>query len=52
MNAQNDADAAKRVKNIAAVLYMIVLTFLVGGSYLHQQQHASSDTVESQVNQR
>ena len=51
MNAQNDADAAKRVKNFAAVLYMIVLTFLVGGTYIHQQR-ASSDTVESQANRQ
>jgi hypothetical protein len=31
-------DGSKKVKNIAAVLYLLVLTFLVGGSYLHQQR--------------
>lgn len=34
----NDHDEVKRVKNIAAVIYLLVLVFLVGGSYLHQQQ--------------
>jgi len=31
-------DGSKKVKNIAAVLYLLVLTFLVGGSYLNQQR--------------
>ncbi|WKJ88815.1 hypothetical protein QZJ86_12355 [Methylomonas montana] len=38
MSAQHPDDGSKKVKNIAAVLYLLVLTFLVGGSYLHQQQ--------------
>ncbi|MGZ0080312.1 hypothetical protein JWZ98_09045 [Methylomonas sp. EFPC1] len=38
MNDRNHDDGSKKVKNIAAVLYLLVLTFLVGGSYLHQQQ--------------
>lgn len=50
MKNQNDIDATKRVKNIAAVLYMVVLTFVVGGSYLHQQS-ASTATVDSQISQ-
>ncbi|WAR45950.1 hypothetical protein [Methylomonas rapida] len=36
MQSQNDADKIKRVKNIAAVLYLLVMVFLVGGSYWHQ----------------
>jgi hypothetical protein len=28
----------KKVKNIAAIIYMIVLVFLVGGSYINQQR--------------
>jgi len=30
-------DKSKKVKNIAAVLYLLILVFLVGGSYLHQK---------------
>lgn len=38
MNEQHPDDGSKKVKNISAVLYLLVLTFLVGGTYLHQQQ--------------
>jgi hypothetical protein len=38
MNDHNQDDGSKKVKNIAAVLYLLVLTFLVGGSYLHQRE--------------
>lgn len=31
-------DGSYRVKNIAAVVYVLVMVFLVGGSYWHQQQ--------------
>jgi surface polysaccharide O-acyltransferase-like enzyme len=34
----NEQQQIKRVKNIAAVLYMLAMIFLVGGSYWHQQQ--------------
>lgn len=37
------ADKSKKVKNIAAVVYLLLLVFLVGGSYLHQQSNASDD---------
>lgn len=40
MSDHNIDDGSKKVKNIAAVLYLLVLTFLVGGSYLHQQRAA------------
>jgi len=30
-------DGSKKVKNIAAVVYLAVLLFLVGGSYINQQ---------------
>ena len=45
MKAEENADAVKKVKNIAAVVYLLVLTFLVGGSYLHQQR----DSVASEA---
>lgn len=38
MPNQNHDDGSKRVKNIAAVLYLLVMIFVVGGSYLNQQQ--------------
>lgn len=34
----NEQQQIKRVKNIAAVLYLLTMIFLVGGSYWHQQQ--------------
>lgn len=37
MSDYHSDDGSKKVKNIAAVLYLLVLTFLVGGSYLNQQ---------------
>ncbi|MDD2759578.1 MAG: hypothetical protein PHH11_04730 [Methylomonas sp.] len=48
MKTQNNVDATKKAKNIAAVLYLLVLTFLVGGSYIHQHRD-SGDAVESSV---
>lgn len=39
MTTRNNVDSSKRVKNIAAVLYLVVLTFLVGGSYINQQRN-------------
>lgn len=43
-----DDQATRRAKNIAAVVYLIVLTFLVGGSYIHQ--HKQPAAVESATN--
>lgn len=40
-----DDKATRRAKNIAAIVYMIVLTFLVGGSYIHQ--HRQTTLVEA-----
>lgn len=38
MSDHHSDDGSKKVKNIAAVLYLLVLTFLVGGSYINQQR--------------
>jgi hypothetical protein len=43
-----DDDATRRAKNIAAVVYMIVLIFLVGGSYIHQ--HRQTEAVKAESN--
>jgi len=42
MNDRNPDDGSKKVKNIAAVLYLLVLIFLVGGSYLNQHDADAS----------
>lgn len=40
---------SKKVKNIAAIVYLLVLVFLVGGSYWNQQQ--SADTTSEKTAQ-
>lgn len=37
---QRPDDGSKRAKNIAAILYLVIMVFLVGGSYWHQHQDA------------
>lgn len=37
-------DKSKKVKNIAAVLYLLIMVFLVGGSYLHQRESISDSS--------
>lgn len=32
-------DGSRRAKNIAAIVYLCIMTFLVGGSYIHQHRH-------------
>ncbi len=51
MKNQNDIDAVKRAKNIAAIVYMLVLTVLVGGSYINQHYRVD-DAMESQSNRQ
>jgi hypothetical protein len=38
MKDHNHDDGSKKVKNIAAVIYVLAMVFLVGGSYLNQRQ--------------
>jgi hypothetical protein len=38
MNVDKADDGSKKVKNIAAVVYLAVLIFIVGGSYINQQR--------------
>jgi hypothetical protein len=38
MSTHKADDGSKKVKNIAAVVYLAVLIFLVGGSYINQQR--------------
>lgn len=46
MTNRNNVDGSKRVKNIAAVLYLLALTFVVGGSYINQQQSNTASLQE------
>ncbi len=41
MNQYNPDPTAKKVKYIASIIYLLVLAFLVGGSYINQQQQPS-----------
>jgi hypothetical protein len=43
MNEHNSKHAAKKVKYITSIIYLIVLAFVVGGSYINQQQDIFSD---------
>ncbi|MCQ8127042.1 hypothetical protein [Methylomonas rivi] len=45
-NRIND-DGSRRVKNIAAVLYLLVLAFVVGGSYINQRHNEAVSARES-----
>lgn len=51
MSNQPGDDGSKKVKNIAAIIYLLVLSFLVGGSYLHQQAQANSTEIAVKVEQ-
>ena len=51
MKNQSDAQAVKKAKNIAAVLYLLVLTFVVGGTYINQQQMVSSNAESQSAHQ-
>ncbi|MCF6202221.1 MAG: hypothetical protein L3J59_00920 [Methylococcaceae bacterium] len=44
MNEYNPDPAAKKVKYIASIIYLLVFAFLVGGSYINQQQETSTQT--------
>ncbi|MCK9605674.1 MAG: hypothetical protein M0R33_04390 [Methylomonas sp.] len=47
MTNRNNLHSGKRVKNIAAMLYLLVLTFVVGGTYINQQQNEAASSPES-----
>ncbi|MCF6250429.1 MAG: hypothetical protein L3J75_04050 [Methylococcaceae bacterium] len=49
MNEYTPDPAAKRVKYIASIIYIVVLAFIVGGSYLNQQQEVLVDSDVDEV---
>ena len=49
MSDHHSDDGSKKVKNIAAVLYLLVLTFLVGGSYINQHRAEAASAKPTSV---
>ena len=49
MNEYTPDPAAKKIKYIASIIYLLVLAFIVGGSYLNQQQEISIDIDADEV---
>ena len=47
MNEHNSKNTAKKVKYITSIIYLVVLAFIVGGSYIHQQQEILVDKSET-----
>lgn len=43
MNQYNPDPAAKKVKYIASIIYLLVLAFIVGGSYINQQLNPAEE---------
>ncbi|MCK5828995.1 MAG: hypothetical protein KAH20_01700 [Methylococcales bacterium] len=41
MTESNPEQAEKKVKYIASIIYLLVFAFIVGGSYINQQQEPS-----------
>ncbi len=50
MQKYNPDPEVKKVRYVASVLYLLVLAFLVGGSYIHQQnKQAEPSQMETDV---
>lgn len=47
MNENNAASAAKKAKYIASIIYLLVFTFIVGGSYINQQANVDNKATVS-----
>jgi hypothetical protein len=47
MTHHSSDPAAKKVKYIASIIYLLVFSFIVGGSYINQQVSADDQTVNS-----
>ncbi len=39
--------AAKKVKYVASIIYLLIFTFIVGGSYINQQMSDDSPVLTS-----
>ncbi len=43
MNEYNPKPTTKKVRYIASIIYLTIITFLVAGSYIHQQSENTKD---------
>ncbi|MEO1881610.1 MAG: hypothetical protein ABGX37_07865 [Methylococcales bacterium] len=46
MRKYNPDPAVKKVRYITSIIYLLVLGFIVGGSYLHQQDADTASQTE------
>lgn len=49
MTKTNPDQAAKKVKYIASIIYLLVFAFIVGGSYINQQQETKVQATDNEV---
>ena len=49
MNEEKSDSGAKKAKYIASIIYLLLLTFIVGGSYINQQN--TPENKNTKVNQ-
>jgi hypothetical protein len=48
MREYNPDPAAKKVRYIASIIYLLVLGFIVGGSYINQQDSSIEDDIDEE----
>ncbi len=46
----SDFAAAKKAKYIASIIYLLVFTFIVGGSYINQQMTPENQEIQNLEN--
>ena len=46
----NEKVAAKKVKYIASMIYLLVFAFIVGGSYINQQLNVDDEAISIETN--
>lgn len=46
----NSYEESKKVRRVAAVIYLLVMAFLVGGTYLSQQKKAEAERKSGDLN--
>lgn len=49
MTNNSPEQAAKKVKYIASIIYLLVFTFIVGGSYINQQMSPAAEPKDDAV---
>ncbi len=52
MNENKPVTDSKKAKYIASIIYLLLLTFIVGGSYINQQYKVENkNTIYPEINQ-